>query len=54
MRLALLETQTAVPALFGRFPDLALAVAVEELKPQQTFIMNGRSELPVLLSATRQ
>ncbi|WP_239062648.1 cytochrome P450 [Streptomyces sp. SID13031] len=54
MRLGLLETGTAVPALFERFPDLALAVGVEEVKPQNTFIMNGRSELPVLLSATQQ
>ncbi|WP_433550374.1 cytochrome P450 family protein [Micromonospora zamorensis] len=46
-----LEAEIAVPALFARFPDLALAVPASELKPQSTFIMNGRDELPVLLSA---
>jgi cytochrome P450 len=49
--LARLQAEIAVPALFARFPDLALAVAAAEIKPQNTFIMNGRSELPVLLSA---
>ena len=51
MRLALLETGTAVPALFERFPDIALAVPAAQIGPQNTFIMNGRAELPVLLNA---
>ncbi|NES30214.1 cytochrome P450 [Micromonospora terminaliae] len=46
-----LEAEIAVPALFARFPDLALAVPASEIAPQSGFIMNGRSELPVLLSA---
>ncbi|TNH28693.1 cytochrome P450 [Micromonospora orduensis] len=45
-----LEAEIAVPALFAHFPDLALAVPASEIKPQSTFIMNGRDELPVLLS----
>lgn len=51
MPLGRLETETAVAALFERFPDLALAVPASEVRPQNTFIMNGRSELPVLLTA---
>ncbi len=51
MRLARLETETAVPALFERFPDIALAVPAAEIGPQNTFIMNGRGELPVILTA---
>jgi 2-hydroxy-5-methyl-1-naphthoate 7-hydroxylase len=50
MPLGRLETETAVAALFDRFPDLALAVPASEVRPQNTFIMNGRSELPVLLT----
>jgi 2-hydroxy-5-methyl-1-naphthoate 7-hydroxylase len=52
-----LEAMIALPALFARFPDLALAVPVEELEPQGTFIMNGHLTLPVRLKArseTRQ
>jgi 2-hydroxy-5-methyl-1-naphthoate 7-hydroxylase len=49
MPLGRLEAETAVSALFERFPNLALAVPVSEVRPQHTFIMNGRSELPVLL-----
>ena len=46
-----MEADIAVTALFERFPNLALAVPVSEVRPQRTFIMNGRSELPVLLDA---
>jgi len=46
-----LEAEVAVAALFARFPDLALAVPESDIKPQSSFIMNGRRELPVLLSA---
>jgi 2-hydroxy-5-methyl-1-naphthoate 7-hydroxylase len=51
MPLGRLETETAVIALFERFPDLTLAVPVADVRPQNTFIMNGRNELPVLLQA---
>jgi len=49
--LARMEVRIAVQALFARFPDLALAVAADDLAPQPTFIMNGRGSLPVRLSA---
>lgn len=48
-QLARLELRIALPALFERFPDLALAVAPEDLEPQGTFIMNGHRVLPVRL-----
>jgi 2-hydroxy-5-methyl-1-naphthoate 7-hydroxylase len=47
--LARLEAQLALPALFDRFPRLALAAAPEELEPQGTFIMNGWKTLPIRL-----
>lgn len=50
MPLAWLEVETAVSALFERFPDVILAVPAAEIRPQSTFIMNGRSELPVVLN----
>lgn len=50
MRLARLQAEVALPALFARFPDLALAVLAAEIGPQNTFIMNGRGELPVVLT----
>ena len=53
MTLGLLEAELAVSALFERFPGLTLAVALAELQPQGTFIMNGRRALPVHLSAPR-
>lgn len=45
--LARLEAEIALPALFERFPDLALAVAPEELKPLSSFISQGHQSLPV-------
>jgi 2-hydroxy-5-methyl-1-naphthoate 7-hydroxylase len=48
--LARLEAQIALPALFNRFPSLALAVRPDELEPQGTFIMNGYKTLPVRLT----
>lgn len=36
--------------LFARFPELDLAVGVDELRPLPTFIMNGHSSLPVRLT----
>jgi cytochrome P450 len=47
-----LEAAIALPALFERFPDLALAVPADELEPQGTFLLNGRAEVPVQLNAT--
>lgn len=44
-----LEAQIALPALFGRFPDLRLAVPQEELRPVDSFISNGHRSLPVHL-----
>jgi 2-hydroxy-5-methyl-1-naphthoate 7-hydroxylase len=49
MPLGRLEAEQAVSALFERFPGLALAAPASKIRPQNTFIMNGRSELPVLL-----
>lgn len=47
--LARLEAAVALPALFERFPDLALAVPVDELQPLQSFLSNGHRVLPVTL-----
>jgi cytochrome P450 len=47
--LATMEAMVALPALFERFPDLALAMPPAELKPQGTFIFNGYAEVPLLL-----
>lgn len=40
--------------LFGRFPDMSLAVSPAELAPLPTFIMNGHQTLPVRLRAASQ
>ncbi|UGY91480.1 cytochrome P450 family protein [Streptomyces gobiensis] len=45
-----MEAQIALPALFERFPDLALAVPPEELEPVDSFISNGHRTLPVRLA----
>ncbi|SDQ30777.1 cytochrome P450 family protein [Thermostaphylospora chromogena] len=42
--------QVSLSMLFDRFPDMALAVAPEELEPMPTFIMNGHRSLPVRLT----
>lgn len=47
--LATIEATTAFAALFARFPDVALAVPVGELRPMETFLMNGYGSLPVVL-----
>ncbi|MFJ8046415.1 cytochrome P450 [Kitasatospora sp. NPDC096147] len=47
--LARLEVAVALPALFARFPDLALVEPADGLKPLESFISNGHRELPVLL-----
>jgi 2-hydroxy-5-methyl-1-naphthoate 7-hydroxylase len=48
-RLARLEANVAVPALFARYPKLTLAVAPEEVAPLHSFIANDVAALPVLL-----
>ncbi|MEV6873427.1 cytochrome P450 [Amycolatopsis sp. NPDC051128] len=48
--LARLEAEVALPALFARFPGLALAVEPEDLQPVASFISNGHRTLPVVLS----
>ncbi|MBV8933624.1 MAG: cytochrome P450, partial [Kutzneria sp.] len=50
--LARLEARIALPALFGRFPQLALAVSQDELLPMQSFISNAHQSLPVILGPT--
>jgi cytochrome P450 len=47
--LARLEARIALPALFDRFPRLALAVDPEDVPPGQTFIGNDVASLPVFL-----
>ncbi|MFJ2813378.1 cytochrome P450 [Streptomyces sp. NPDC087294] len=47
--LARMEALTALPALFDRFPDLRLAVGVEELCQVPSFIASGWQEIPVRL-----
>ena len=44
-----LEARVALPALFARFPGLALAVAPGELEPVDSFISHGHRSLPVRL-----
>jgi cytochrome P450 len=51
--LARLEASVALPALFDRFPELTLAISPEELRPEETFIMNGPLSLPVYLGPPR-
>jgi cytochrome P450 len=48
-RLARLEAAVAVPALFDRFPKLALAVEPDEVEPLRSFIANDIAALPVYL-----
>ncbi|MFI6014191.1 cytochrome P450 [Streptomyces sp. NPDC051243] len=49
--LARVEALTALPALFGRFPGLELAVGAEELRQVPSFIAFGWQEIPVRLRA---
>jgi len=48
-RLARLEAAVAVPALFARYPNLALAVPPDEVQPLHSFMANDVASLPVLL-----
>ncbi|MCP2342297.1 cytochrome P450 family protein [Actinomadura rupiterrae] len=47
--LARLEAAVALPALFERFPGMALAVPPDDLRPLASFISNGHRSLPVRL-----
>ncbi|MGW7090240.1 cytochrome P450 family protein [Streptomyces sp. NPDC054871] len=47
--LARMEAETALRALFTRYPDLTLAVPASTLRPAESFISNGHHELPVIL-----
>ncbi|GHH78497.1 cytochrome P450 [Kitasatospora indigofera] len=47
--LARLEAAVALPALFERFPGLALAVPDGELSPSPSLVVNSLKELPVRL-----
>jgi len=49
--LARLEAEIALPALFARFPRLALATAPEDLQPQRSFIGTDVTALPVVLNS---
>jgi len=48
--IARMLAKTSLSALFERFPDLTLAVDLEDLVPYPTFIMNGHRHLPVRLT----
>ncbi|GAA0452971.1 cytochrome P450 [Streptomyces sp. NPDC046215] len=48
--LARLEAELALPALFDRFPGLALAEPAERLRPLPSIVSNSSGSLPVLLS----
>lgn len=48
--LARAEAAVALPALFERFPALALAVPAEELEPVGSIVSNGHKSLPVWLA----
>ncbi|MEU7316548.1 cytochrome P450 [Streptomyces sp. NPDC007083] len=50
--LAKLEAEVALPALFARFPRLALAVDPADLEPQRSFIATDLTALPVHLDRT--
>lgn len=47
--LARMEVAVALSALFERFPDIALAVPADELRPKFSFVSNGHRTVPVLL-----
>jgi 2-hydroxy-5-methyl-1-naphthoate 7-hydroxylase len=49
--LARLELAIALPALFARFPDVALVAPAGQLPPSGTFMMNSYGSLPVRLTA---
>ncbi|MFI8194025.1 cytochrome P450 [Streptomyces sp. NPDC085946] len=50
--LARLEAEVALPALFDRFPRIAMACAPEDLQAQRSFIGNDITALPVALGTS--
>ncbi|MER6949849.1 cytochrome P450 [Nonomuraea sp. NPDC000554] len=48
--IAVMVATVGLSSLFDRFPDLSLAVPVEEIQPLPTFIFNGHRSLPVHLT----
>ncbi|HEX4812013.1 MAG TPA: cytochrome P450 [Nonomuraea sp.] len=48
--LARLEAAVALPALFERFPDLALAAEPGDLTPLESFVSNGYRAIPARLT----
>jgi 2-hydroxy-5-methyl-1-naphthoate 7-hydroxylase len=48
--LARMEARIALPALFTRFPEMALAVPPEQLKPSLGFVFYAHQALPVRLT----
>ncbi|CAN3984768.1 cytochrome P450 family protein [Kitasatospora purpeofusca] len=48
--LGVLEAEEALTALFGTYPEVELAVLAEELRQQESFIVNALRALPVRLS----
>ena len=52
--LSRLEARVALPALFERFPDLALGVPASQLRNKSTVTQNELQELPVLLHGTQR
>ncbi|WP_308378023.1 cytochrome P450 [Streptomyces sp. ISL-98] len=52
--LARMEAEIALPALFARFPGLAMAAPTEDLLPVESFISNGHRSLPVHLTGGTQ
>jgi len=51
--LARLEAAIALPALFNRYPDLALAIEPGELLPLESFVSSGYRALPAWLTPAR-
>nr|WP_308043267.1 cytochrome P450 [Streptomyces sp. CoT10] len=47
--LARAEARAALPALFDRFPDMALAVPADDLEPLTSLLANGHRTVPVRL-----
>jgi 2-hydroxy-5-methyl-1-naphthoate 7-hydroxylase len=45
-----MEAAVAIPAVFNRFPDLAMAVDPAELIPVPSLFSNSSSTLPVRLT----
>jgi 2-hydroxy-5-methyl-1-naphthoate 7-hydroxylase len=45
-----MEARIALPALFERFPDMALAVPPQELEPSVGFVFYAHRTLPVRLT----